>query len=436
MQRKPAGFPGREFDRLRQWAGEPPRPLLEPVLQPSPWRLRAVGLTFLVGHPLFYVIGAVWLPQPYESPTLRAGVAAIGAGLLALSFRVSEGRWGALAYSLALWAGLPLFFSWMFLCNRGNPVWLASMGAMLLIYYEFTDWRLATIGAASGLVLVGLLFQWVGPPGPLIDQERQFTNAIVLASCWLAGLALGLSSFSLHREQLERSLATIRLMAHELRTPLATVHLIAEATRRVQAGDSKIEERLQRLAHRLESVVRTMHHQIDTDIANARLTHLPAGSERIGAGALVLSALADYPFPTPTERKIVTVHVKHDFHFTGSRQVFSQVVTNLTKNALRALASRVTKGAPHLVIEVSTSGAYGTISFTDNGVGMSRQHQARLFQPFVATDRGVGHGLGLAFCQRVVRSARGTIRVSSAPDAGATFTIKLPQDAAAAPRVQ
>jgi two-component system CAI-1 autoinducer sensor kinase/phosphatase CqsS len=57
---------------------------------------------------------------------------------------------------------------------------------------------------------------------------------------------------------------------------------------------------------------------------------------------------------------------------------------------------------------------------------MPAELQARIFQPFFSTDRGTGHGLGLAFCQRVVTAAHGSIRVKSAPLQGAVFTIELP----------
>jgi two-component system CAI-1 autoinducer sensor kinase/phosphatase CqsS len=57
---------------------------------------------------------------------------------------------------------------------------------------------------------------------------------------------------------------------------------------------------------------------------------------------------------------------------------------------------------------------------------MEPELQARIFQPFFSTDRGTGHGLGLAFCQRVVHAAHGSIRVKTAPHQGAVFTIELP----------
>jgi two-component system CAI-1 autoinducer sensor kinase/phosphatase CqsS len=57
---------------------------------------------------------------------------------------------------------------------------------------------------------------------------------------------------------------------------------------------------------------------------------------------------------------------------------------------------------------------------------MDADLRKRIFQPFFSTDRGTGHGLGLAFCQRVVQGAHGTIRVKTAPHQGAVFTIELP----------
>jgi two-component system CAI-1 autoinducer sensor kinase/phosphatase CqsS len=59
-------------------------------------------------------------------------------------------------------------------------------------------------------------------------------------------------------------------------------------------------------------------------------------------------------------------------------------------------------------------------------VGIDPELQRRIFEPFFSTNRGTGHGLGLAFCQQVVQGVRGSIRVRSAPGQGAVFTIELP----------
>jgi two-component system CAI-1 autoinducer sensor kinase/phosphatase CqsS len=316
----------------------------------------------------------------------------------------------------------------MYFCNGGNPVWLASMGAMLLIYYHLTDWRLATLGSASGVLVAWLMFEAIGPDLPPMGLELAASNLVVLGFCWFMGLVLGLSSSNLRREQLNSTLGTMGIMAHELRTPLATMQLIGDALRSEAQQDSgQRGERVAMLGQRLNNLVRNMNHQIDMQITNARLMRLGGHLERISAAELVKTAIADYPFRTSRERDTVVVRVHDDFEFIGSRDLFAQVIDNLTKNALRSLAAATSASQPgDLLIQVGAHGSRGRIVFTDNGVGMPAELQARIFQPFFSTDRGTGHGLGLAFCQRVVTGAHGSIRVKSAPLQGAVFTIELP----------
>lgn len=417
--------------RLRQKASdEVLQSLVEPILHPSQWRIRALGVTTMLGHPIFYLMWALWLPQPYESLWLRLAMALCGLSLLVIPGVTTSppSRGAAITFSAVFWITLPWFFFWMYFCNSGNPVWLASTGAMLLIYYHLTDWRLATLGSASGLGVAWLMFETFGPQVPAMDFELAATNAVVLAFCWFMALVLGFSSSNLRREQLTATLGTMGIMAHELRTPLATMQLIAEAVRNEgsqQGGESA--ERLQQLGQRLNNLVRNMNHQIDMQITNARLMRLRGHVERISAAELVRLAVEEYPYRSTRERQAVVVQVKGDFHFVGSRPLFHQVVDNLTKNALRSLAAASSATQPgDLLIQVGAQGSRGRIVFTDNGVGMDADLRKRIFQPFFSTDRGTGHGLGLAFCQRVVQAAHGTIRVKSEPHQGAVFTIELP----------
>jgi two-component system CAI-1 autoinducer sensor kinase/phosphatase CqsS len=417
--------------RTRQWtSNDVLRALVEPVLHPSHWRIRALGISTMVGHPLFYAVWVWWLPQPYEDLALRLLMSALGLSLLVIPgvTATPPTRVAATTFSLIFWITLPWFFSWMYFCNSGNAVWLASLGAMFLIYYHLTDWRLATLGSASGLLVAWGMFHAFGPDVPGIPFEQGATNMVVLGFCWFMGLTLGLSSSNLRREQLNYTLGTMGIMAHELRTPLATMQLIGEALRNeVPACGEDAGRRLDNLAVRLNNLVRNMNHQIDMQITNARLMRLAGHTEHVSAAALVRDAIADYPFRSSRERDSVVVRVHGDFRFLGSPQLFAQVIDNLTKNALRSLAAATTASRPgDLLIEVGAHGNRGRIVFTDRGVGMDAELQARIFQPFFSTDRGTGHGLGLAFCQRVVQAAHGTIRVKSEPLHGAIFTIELP----------
>jgi two-component system, CAI-1 autoinducer sensor kinase/phosphatase CqsS len=415
---------------LQSWASnEVVRPLLEPVLHPSRWRIRALGLSTSVGHPLFYWVWGKLLPQPYESLWLRLLMGALGLSLVAFPRlgATPPSRISAAIFTAIFWVTLPLFFSWMYFCNGGNTVWLASLGAMFLMYYQLTDWRIATLGSVSGLAIAWVLFNAFGPAMPEMPLEQLLTSVVVLSFSWFMGLVLGISSSNLRREQLNYTLGTMGIMAHELRTPLATMSLIGDAVRNEAPDCGGSADKLEKLGTRLHMLVRNMNHQIDTQIANARLMRLPVHKGSISAADLVRQAVADYPYRSTRERECVQVLVHRDFRFEGSQALFAQVVDNLLKNALRSLAAATTASQPgDLLVEVGSLHNRGRIVVNDRGVGIDPALQPQIFEPFFSTDRGTGHGLGLAFCQRVIQGANGTIRVKSKPAHGAIFTIELP----------
>jgi two-component system CAI-1 autoinducer sensor kinase/phosphatase CqsS len=273
-----------------------------------------------------------------------------------------------------------------------------------------------------------VLFEAVGPQTPGLSGVQLATNGVVIAFSWFMGVILGISSSNLRREQLNYTLGTMGIMAHELRTPLATMSLIGDAVRgEASRSPPEVRQTLEKLAIRLHALVRNMNHQIDTQIANARLMRLPTHKDAVSAADLVREAVSTYPYRSSRERESVVLQMQDDFLFEGSHALFLQVINNLLKNALRSLAAATTASQPgDLTIEVGTAGSRGHIIVSDRGVGMDADLQARIFEPFFSTDRGSGHGLGLAFCQRVIQGANGTIRVRSEVGRGASFTVELP----------
>ena len=68
---------------------------------------------------------------------------------------------------------------------------------------------------------------------------------------------------------------------------------------------------------------------------------------------------------------------------------------------------------------------------TDDGIGLTEEQQRRLFRPFAQGDTSIsrkygGTGLGLALVWRFCQLMGGDVSVQSAPQKGATFTVRLP----------
>ncbi|MBG6074661.1 HAMP domain-containing sensor histidine kinase [Polaromonas sp. CG_9.11] len=392
----------------------------------SPWRMRLLGLASVLGQPLFGWIWSSWLAQPYENLWLRGLMSLLGATLLlpGLSRDFSSPA-TRLLVTLVMWIEIPVFFSWMYFCNAGSAAWLATICTIIVCYYHLTDWRIATAGTVSGVFLSWTLFAWLMPNG----LQANPVDAVVIVFSWICALLLGLSSANLRRDQLVHTLATMGIMAHELRTPLSTASLIGDALqmeiRREQAHPRAAK--LEQLGQRLQALVRSMNHQIDTQIANAKLLQLPRYKEAVDAASLVSEIVAAYPYTSNRQRECVRVVIQRNFTFFGSPAQFSQVLMNLMKNALHSLAaadSTYAAGALRIAVDRGPDG--GRISVADDGVGVDPALLPHIFKPFFSSNRSTGHGLGLAFCQQVLRSAGGSIQVKSGYAIGAVFTLVLP----------
>jgi two-component system CAI-1 autoinducer sensor kinase/phosphatase CqsS len=415
--------------RLSRWLlDEIVRAPLEPILHPSRERLQWLGAFTVIGHAVFAYLWSTLMPQPHENVALRLLIAAMGIPLVLPAVnRDLSGRNAVWVFGVCSWLQLPLFFFWMYWMNHGNAVWLASVACMIVIYYHLTDWRIASLGMVSGILLSLLLAspQPLAGPGPALGMD----HLVVLGFAWVSSLLLGASSANLRRSRLTNTLSTMAVMAHELRTPLATVNLMGDVLRTLAQNDvpESKSRKIEDLASRLQNLARNMNRQIDTQISNAQLMRLPREQSRIHAADLVAEVVHNYPYRSTRERDCVRLHVQNDFCFVASRPLFVQVVTNLLKNALHSLASASNAPKPgDLRVDVGLHHGKGRIAVSDDGVGIPHARQARIFEPFFSTQAGIGHGLGLTFCKNVVETAQGSISVHSEPAMGAVFMIDLP----------
>lgn len=424
--------------RLRLWrwlVDEVVRAPLEPILHPSTVRLQWLGIFTVAGHGIFGWLWSEALPQHYEQPLARLVLSLTG--LLLLLPRVNRdlnANVSVWVFSVIFWLQLPMFFGWMYLMNEGNKVWLASVCSMVLIYFHITDWRLASLGTATGFGVATLLFLFTRTDQTWAGLEPE--NLMLMLFSLVMSLMLGMSSANLRRVRLINTLSTMGVMAHELRTPLATVNLVGDVLRGLAQHDVPEPKRkkLEELSLRLQNLVRNMNRQIDTQISNAQLLRLPRPTTHLSAFELVQDVVGQYPFRSPRERECLDLALNQDFSFLGSHAQFSQVLVNLIKNALHSLAaSDQTLRPGDLRIAVDTIDDRGQIVVSDRGTGIPTTKQHRIFEPFFSLQSTVGNGLGLTFCKNVVEASDGRLLLESTPGEGAVFTIDLPSRDARVP---
>jgi len=106
-------------------------------------------------------------------------------------------------------------------------------------------------------------------------------------------------------------------------------------------------------------------------------------------------------------------------HINGSD--FKEMLTNLIFNAVDAMPH-----GGHIHLSVKQIGEKIILALQDNGIGLSKEDTAHIFDPYFTT-KGRGHaGLGLSIAKRFIERQGGTITVKSIKGAGATFIVEFP----------
>lgn len=109
----------------------------------------------------------------------------------------------------------------------------------------------------------------------------------------------------------------------------------------------------------------------------------------------------------------------------------SQITAAVSKLVQNALVYSPAGGTVNVAVSRSDDGAHAVVEVVDQGVGIAKNEQARIFERFyrgsnqTMRSRG-GIGLGLAIVKHVALTHHGNVTVWSAPGSGSTFTFSLP----------
>jgi len=214
-------------------------------------------------------------------------------------------------------------------------------------------------------------------------------------------------------------------VSHELRTPLTAIRLFLEGLR----NDRLAPEEKAKVIEMLGIEVERLDHLVVRVLEVSRMEsgRHPFERKRIEMVDVVHDALAAFDVATMTHPTRIIVDVEPELTLVGDRATLSRAVANLLINAWK-----YTGDDKKILLEVHSTGKHVDIDVTDNGVGIKRAEQVDIFEEFSrgagAIDAGTaGVGLGLALVRAVARAHKGKVTVSSRPDEGSTFRIRLPR---------
>ena len=242
-------------------------------------------------------------------------------------------------------------------------------------------------------------------------------------------IGFGASIFYLYRQKFlnETQKDFVNNFTHEFRTPLAVIKIAAD----VLQQDNIIEkpERLKNYAGII--VEQTSHLQAQVqrllEIAYTDRSSLPLEKENINLNNLLQQAINDLqPLIEQKNAIIKTSFSATDAQVLADKAYLLLAFINLIDNAIKYSLR------PEIIISTTDLGNDVGIEIKDNGIGIAKAHQKKIFERFYRVIQGdlhtaKGFGLGLNFVKKVIDEHGGKIEVQSELKNGSTFIIKLPK---------
>lgn len=210
-------------------------------------------------------------------------------------------------------------------------------------------------------------------------------------------------------------------VSHDLKAPLRGI----DGYSRILLEDyrERLDEDGRRLLENVHRGVAQMHALIEDMLAYSRMERCPLEARPVELAALVQAVIDS----TPTAATATIVSRVPALQVRADAEGLTLVLRNLLENALKF--SRSTRDA---LIEIGAETRDGGVRLwvRDNGIGFDMKYHDRIFEMFQRLQRAddyPGTGVGLALVRKAVQRMGGRVWAHSAPGAGATFFVELPQ---------
>lgn len=258
-----------------------------------------------------------------------------------------------------------------------------------------------------------------------MDSILMSSGALLLI---LAG-SFGYTILSILRQKKVSEMKTdfINNMTHEFKTPVATIMIASEALRDPEINDDKA--RVNKFANIIydENVRLGNHIERVLNIAKIEKDDLKIESKPLNANDLIANVIDSMSLQLQKKDADLTLALNATkTTILGDELHLSNVIFNLVDNA-----NKYSNEAPKIAITTENHHNQLIIKVADQGIGMNRDQQKKIFEQFYRIPTGnlhdvKGFGLGLSYVNNMVKRMNGTISLNSEKDKGSTFEIKFP----------
>jgi len=216
-------------------------------------------------------------------------------------------------------------------------------------------------------------------------------------------------------------------MSHELRTPLNVIIGFSELMLDQVPGPVNKKQR-----QCLEDILNSGRHLLGLIDQVLDLSKIESGRTELKLAEVALPEVIEslkntmLPILKP-RRQALNVSIEENLPtVSADKAKLRQVFFNLLSNS-----SRFTPEGGRIEIKAVSNGAHCHISVTDNGIGIKKEDQERIFEPFSQLDNPLtgekgGTGLGLALTKQIIEKHGGQIWVESEYGKGSRFIFTLP----------
>ena len=238
--------------------------------------------------------------------------------------------------------------------------------------------------------------------------------------------------YTVHQMQKQKKISEIKSdfinnMTHEFKTPIATINLAVDAL-----TNPKVQMDAERVNHYrniIKQENRRMHTQVEKVLQLAMLDkqELDLRKNKIDLHEMLANSVEHLKLQLDSKLGKIDLQLHAtQFEIVGDEVHLGNVFVNMIDNALK-----YSKQDPEIKIETSNTNHSICIAISDNGMGMTKEVQRRIFDSFYRQTSGnihdvKGHGIGLSYVKQIIEMHHGAIVVDSEPGKGSTFTIEFP----------